>query len=78
MKDLTKNELAIAIINIVNKLKNGRYELSYDTKSGKYKLVLYNTADYGVYAAIYIPNSDIISDQLLRLDSAVELINKYG
>lgn len=78
MKDLTKNELGIVIINILNELKNGRYEFSYNTKKNRYDVVLYNTADYGVYAAIYIPNSDIISDQLLRLDSAVELINKYG
>ena len=78
MKELTKNELGIVIINILNKLKNGRYELSYDNKSNKYKLVLYNTADYGVYAAIYIPNSNILSDQMERLKHTIEVINKYG
>ena len=54
MKSLTKNELGIIIINILNELKNGRYELSYDTKKNRYDVVLYNGADYGVYASIYI------------------------
>ena len=76
MKSLTKNELGIVIINILNELKNGRYEFSYDTKKNRYDVVLYNGADYGVYAAIYIPNT--ISDQMERLKHTIEVINKYG
>lgn len=78
MKELTKNELGIIIINILNELKNGRYEFSYNTKKNRYDVVLYNTADYGVYASIYIPNTDILSDQIERLKSAIEVVNKYG
>lgn len=78
MKELTKNELGIVIINILNELKNGKYELSYNTKKNRYDVVLYNSADYGVYAAIYIPNSDILSDQIKRLKNTIEVINKYG
>ena len=78
MKSLTKNELGIIIINILNELKNGRYEFSYDTKKNRYDLVLYNGADYGVYAAIYIPNTNILSDQMERLKNTIEVINKYG
>ena len=35
MKELTKNELGIIIINILNELKNGTYEFSYDTKKNR-------------------------------------------
>lgn len=78
MKELTKNELGIVIINILNELKNGRYEFSYSNKKNRYDLVLYNCADYGVYAAIYIPNTNILSDQMERLKHTIEVINKYG
>lgn len=78
MKNLTKNELGIVILNILNELKNGRYELEYNTKKGRYDVVLYNGADYGVYAAIYIPNTNILSDQIERLKHTIEVINKYG
>lgn len=78
MNSLTKNELGIVIINILNELKNGRYELSYNTKKNRYDVVLYNSADYGVYAAIYIPNTDILPDQIERLKHTIEVINKHG
>lgn len=35
MNSLTKNELGIVILNILNQLINGRYELEYDTKKRK-------------------------------------------
>lgn len=78
MESLTKNELGIVIINILNELKNGKYELSYNTKKNMYHVVLYNSANYGVYAAIYIPNTDILPDQIERLKNTINVINKYG
>lgn len=78
MKELTKNELGIVILNILNQLINGKYELSYNIKKNMYHIVLYNSANYGVYAAIYIPNTDILPDQMERLKHAIEVINKHG
>lgn len=78
MKDLTKNELGIVILNILNQLINGRYELEYDTEKGRYDVVIYNTANYGVYSAIFPPNHNNLESILERMKNVVELINKNG
>lgn len=78
MNSLTKNELGIVILNILNQLKNGRYELEYDTKKGRYDVVIYNTANYGVYSAIFPPNHNNLEGILERMRNVVEFINKNG
>lgn len=78
MKELTKNELGIVILNILNQLINGRYELEYDNKKRRYDVVIYNTANYGIYSAIFPPNHHNLEGILERMRNAVEFINKNG
>lgn len=71
---LTNKSLGIKLINTLNKLEKGYYELKR-TKSNVYHVVLYNNADYGVYAAIYNEKHKYIEEQLLRLENTIQFIN---
>lgn len=74
---LTTKMLGIKLIHILNKLKNGYYELKRD-KENTYHIILYNNADYGVYAAIYNINNKYIYEALSRLQETIDIINKYA
>lgn len=78
MCELTKEEVSIKLITILNKLSFGRYELEYDTKKNRFELVIYNTADYGVFSAIYVPKHRHLEGAFTRLQEIVDTINKYG
>ena len=75
MKKLTNKQLGIKLINILNKLNNGYYELKRD-KENVYHVVLYNNADYGVYSAIYNESHEFIGNALIRLQETISTINK--
>lgn len=74
MNILTNKSLGVKLINTLNKLEKGHYELK-KTKDNVYHVVLYNNTDYGVYAAIYNEKHKYIEEQLLRLDNTIQLIN---
>ena len=74
MNYLTNKLLGVKLINTLNKLEKGYYELKR-TKDNIYHVVLYNNTDYGMYAAIYNEKHKYIEEQLLRLKNAIQLIN---
>ena len=76
MAYLTTKRLGIKLIHILNKLEKGRYELQQYIGNGTYHIVLYNTADYGVFAGIYNVNHIYLSDGLIRLQEIITTLNK--
>lgn len=47
-------------------------------KKERYDVVIYNTANYGVYSAIFPPNHNNLNGILERMKNVVEFINKNG
>lgn len=76
MAYLTTKRLGIKLIHILNKLEKGRYELQQFTENGTYNVVLYNGANYGVFAGIYNINHVYLGDALTRLQQSVSFLNK--
>ena len=76
MAYLTTKRLGIKLIHILNKLEKGRYELQQFTENGTYHIVLYNGADYGVFAGIYNVNHVYLGDALVRLQESISNLNK--
>ena len=76
MNCLTTKKLGIKLIHILNKLEKGRYELQQYVGNGTYHIVLYNTANYGVYAGIFNINHVHLSDGLIRLQETITTLNK--
>ena len=76
MNYLTKKKLGIKLIHILNKLEKGRYELQQTPENGTYHVVLYNNANYGVFAGIYNINHVYLGDALVRLQESIFNLNK--
>lgn len=76
MAYLTTEKLGIKLINILNKLEKGKYELKQHIENGTYHIVLYNTANYGVYAGIYNINHVHLDNGLIRLQETISILNK--
>lgn len=76
MAYLTTKRLGIKLIHILNKLEKGKYELQQFTEDGTYHVVLYNGANYGVFAGIYNINHVYLNDALVRLQDSVSFLNK--
>ena len=76
MSCLTTKKLGIKLIHILNKLEKGRYELQQCIENGTYHVVLYNTANYGVYAGIYNINHAHLDNGLIRLQQTITTLNK--
>lgn len=72
----TNKQLFNKLSTILSKLERGRFTLSYDIKNDAIDLVLFNNANYGVYAA-YITKTNVYIDNLLKsIKNAVNNINK--
>lgn len=76
MAYLTTKRLGIKLIHILNKLEKGKYELQQIPENGTYHVVLYNGADYGVFAGIYNVNHVYLGDALVRLQESISNLNK--
>lgn len=76
MSCITNKGLGIKLINILDQLKVGRYELTRHTENNTYHLVLYNNANYGVFAGIYNINHVYLDDALVRLQESIYNLNK--
>ena len=76
MTYLTTKRLGIKLIHILNKLEKGKYELQQIPENGTYHVILYNGADYGVFAGIYNVNHVYLGDALVRLQKSVYNLNK--
>lgn len=76
MQYLTTKRLGIKLVHICNKLQVGKYELTYNAKTKTYGLVIYNNANYGVFAGIYKVEHFYINDALIRLQECIADINK--
>lgn len=76
MAYLTTKRLGIKLIHILNKLEKGRYELQQIIENGTYHVVLYNGANYGVFAGIYNVNHIYLDDALVRLQESISNLNK--
>ena len=76
MNKITKKKLGIKLIHILDKLEKGKYELQQIPENGTYHVVLYNNANYGVFAGIYNINHVYLGDALVRLQESVSNLNK--
>ena len=76
MSYITNKSLGIKLINILDQLKVGRYELTRHTENNTYHLVLYNKCNTGVYAAIYNINHKFLNNSLIRLKNTINIINE--
>ena len=76
MTYLTTKQLGIKLIHILDKLEKGKYELQQIPDNGTYHVVLYNGADYGVFAGIYNVNHVYLGDALVRLQESISNLNK--
>ena len=76
MAYLTTKRLGIKLIHILNKLEKGKYELQQIPENGTYHVVLYNRANYGVFAGIYNINHVYLGDALVRLQESIINLNK--
>ena len=77
MAYLTTKTLGIKLIHILNKLEKGKYELQQIPKNGTYHVVLYNNANYGVFAGIYNINHVYLGDALVRLQESIKFVNTH-
>ena len=77
MAYLTTKRLGIKLIHILNKLEKGRYELQQIPENGTYHVVLYNNANYGVFAGIYNINHVYLGDALVRLQESINFVNTH-
>lgn len=76
MAYLTTKRLGIKLIHILNKLEKGKYELQQIPENGTYHVVLYNGANYGVFAGIYNINHVYLGDALVQLQESISNLNK--
>ena len=76
MAQLTHKKLGIKLIYILNKLQVGRYELTCNVKNKTYGVVIYNNANYGIFAGIYKTEHFYINEALIRLQECIADINK--
>ena len=77
MAYLTTKRLGIKLIHILNKLEKGKYELQQITENGTYHVILYNNANYGVFAGIYNINHVYLGDALVRLQESIKFVNTH-
>lgn len=76
MTYLTKKKLGIKLIHILDKLEKGKYELQQIPENGTYHVVLYNNANYGIFAGIYNINHPHLNDGLIRLQETISFLNE--
>ena len=77
MAYLTTKQLGIKLIHILDKLEKGKYELQQIPENGTYHVVLYNNANYGVFAGIYNINHVYLGDALVRLQESINFVNTH-
>lgn len=68
--------LGIKLHYICKKFKKGRYTLNYNLRQFNYHIVLYNNAQYGVYAAICSTKYPHYKSTLKRLKDNINYFNK--
>lgn len=75
---LSKYQLGFKLFCILNRLKVGSYDFKYVIDTKTYYVVLYDINNIGVYAGIYNPEHEHLSDALIRLMETIDLINKQN
>lgn len=76
MSCLTTKKLGYRLISICSLLKVGRYQITFNPETKVYGVVIYNNANYGIFAGIYNINHVYLENALISLSNSIDEINK--